>query len=173
MTIPVQPKDSRGYFMLPQAPEQAGYYVYGTVGHVPGTGHLAQYAHPNLLTLIFQIERKWQAICDRKFGVGNISIDGGKEYDKHKSHQLGIEVDCRPVRKDKLTGQVARCSYRDKAYDGEATTSLIRLFVQHPWVKIVFFNDPAVQKAFGQGRVSSLKGHDDHFHVNLWPGLAR
>ncbi|MGJ7914411.1 hypothetical protein ACI48D_02885 [Massilia sp. LXY-6] len=30
MAIPIQPKDRRGYFMLPQAPEDAGYYVYGT-----------------------------------------------------------------------------------------------------------------------------------------------
>jgi penicillin-insensitive murein endopeptidase len=27
-----QPKDGRGFFMLPQAPEGAGYYVYGTPG---------------------------------------------------------------------------------------------------------------------------------------------
>ena len=26
----LQPQDSRHYFMLPQAPEDAGYYVYGT-----------------------------------------------------------------------------------------------------------------------------------------------
>ena len=31
--LEVQPKDSRGYFMLPQAPEGAGYYVYGTPGN--------------------------------------------------------------------------------------------------------------------------------------------
>jgi penicillin-insensitive murein DD-endopeptidase len=51
--VPIQQKDSRGFFVLPQAPEEGGYYVYGNVGGVPGTGHLAQYAHPNLLSLIF------------------------------------------------------------------------------------------------------------------------
>lgn len=171
--VPIQPKEKRGYFMLPQAPEQAGYYVYGTLNYVPGTGHLAQYAHPNLLTLIFQIEREWQAICDRKFGIGNISIDGGGEYDGHKSHQKGIEMDCRPVRKDQMTGQAARCSYHDKTvYDGEATTNLIRLFVTHPWVKIVLFNDPDVQKMLG-ARVKSLRGHNDHFHVELFKGYGQ
>ncbi|MBP1204475.1 hypothetical protein JOD97_002517 [Duganella sp. 1411] len=39
--LETQPKDSRGYFVLPQAPEDAGYYVYGT----PGDG-AAQYANP-------------------------------------------------------------------------------------------------------------------------------
>jgi murein endopeptidase len=172
MAIPIQPKERRGYFMLPQAPEQAGYYVYGTLNHVPGTGHLAQYAHPNLLTLIFQIERAWQAISDRQFGIGNISIDGGGEYDGHKSHRLGIEMDCRPVRKDKIVGQVARCSYYDAGvYDREATTKLIRLFTTHPWVNIVYFNDPEIQRVLG-ARVKSLRGHHDHFHVALSRGFA-
>ncbi|MBJ7313489.1 penicillin-insensitive murein endopeptidase [Rugamonas sp. CCM 8940] len=170
--VPIQPKDSRGYYMLPQAPEDAGYYVYGNLHYVPGTGRLAQYAHPKLLTLIFQIERDWQAICNRKFGIGNISIDGGKQYDSHKSHQKGIEMDCRPVRKDMMTGQDARCSYRDTAvYDFEATLWLICLFVEHPWVKLVYFNDPNIQGALGS-RVTSQLRHDDHFHVELWARLA-
>jgi murein endopeptidase len=170
--VPIQPKDSRGYFMLPQAPEEAGYYVYGNVHHVPGTGAQAQYAHPNMLTVIFQIEREWQAIDDRKFGIGNISIAGGKEYDGHKTHQRGIEVDCRPVRKDHMTGQAARCSYQDNAvYDCAATIRLITLFVRHPWVRLVYFNDPEVKKAVG-APVKYCFGHDDHFHVELWPRYA-
>jgi hypothetical protein len=32
MVLQVQPKDSRGYFMLAQTPEEAGYYPYGTPG---------------------------------------------------------------------------------------------------------------------------------------------
>jgi hypothetical protein len=77
--------------MLPQAPEQAGYYVYGNVGGVPGTGHLAQYAHSNMLSVIFWVEREWQAIDDRKFGIGNISVAGGLKYD-HATHMKGIEM---------------------------------------------------------------------------------
>jgi hypothetical protein len=172
MAIPIQPKERRGYFMLPQAPEDAGYYVYGNLHGVPGTGHLAQYAHPNMLSFIFQIEREWQAMCDRKFGIGNISIDGGEPFDKHKTHQLGIEMDCRPVRKDYVTGQGARCNYKDKVYDQEATIKLIRLFLDHPWTRIVFFNDEVVQKALGPARVKTVINHNDHFHVELWPRYA-
>jgi hypothetical protein len=93
--------------MLPQAPEDAGYYVYGNVGGVPGTGHLAQYAHPNMLSVIFWVEREWQAIDDRKFGIGNISVANGLKYDHH-THMKGIEMNIRPVRKDKMVGQAAR-----------------------------------------------------------------
>lgn len=65
----------------------------------------------------FSISNKWQAIDDRKFGIGNISVAEGMAYDKHKSHQKGIEMDIRPVRKDKLTGQAARVSRFDEVYD--------------------------------------------------------
>ena len=148
-SVPIQPKDSRGYFLLPQAPSQA------------------QYAHPNLLTFIFQIEREWQALCDRKFGIGNISIDGGRGFDRHRTHRKGIEMDCRPVRKDRMAGQAARCSYQDsRVYDREATIKLLGLFVAHPWIRIVYFNDPEVQRALG-ARVKSAPGHADHFHVEL------
>lgn len=164
--VPIQPKDSRGYFMLPQAPEDAGYYVYGNKGGVAGTGHLAQYAHADLLSVIFYVEREWQTICTRKFGIGNISIDGGLPYDGHATHQRGIEMDCRPVRKDKLTGAEARVSYRDAHYDQAATIKLIRLFAQHPGVKLIYFNDVTVQKEVG-ARVTSCADHNDHFHVEL------
>ena len=52
----------------------------------------------------------------------------------------------------------------------EGKIKLIRLFVQHPWVRIVYFNDPEAQKAVG--RVSSCAGHHDHFHVELWTRFA-
>jgi penicillin-insensitive murein endopeptidase len=97
MAIPIQPKDQLGHYMLPQAPEDAGYYVYGNVGNVPGTGHLAQYAHPDMLSVIFWVEREWQAIDDRKFGIGNISLANGVKYE-HATHRKGIEMDIRPER---------------------------------------------------------------------------
>jgi murein endopeptidase len=153
--------------MLPQAPEDAGYYVYGNVGGVPGTGHLAQYAHPNMLSVIFWVEREWQAIEERKFGIGNISVANGLKYD-HRTHMKGIEMDIRPVRKDKMVGQAARCSYMDKAvYDREATIKLVRLFLQHPMVRLIYFNDEKVQQATG-GRVKYWPDHNDHLHIEIW-----
>jgi hypothetical protein len=153
--------------MLPQAPEDAGYYVYGNVGGVPGTGHLAQYAHPNMLSVIFWVEREWQAVDDRKFGIGNISVANGLKYDHH-THMKGIEMDIRPVRKDKMVGQGARCSYMDKAvYDYDATLKLVRLFLQHPMVRLIYFNDEKVRQATG-GRVKYWPDHNDHLHIEIW-----
>lgn len=166
MAIPIQPRDKLGRYMLPQAPEDAGYYVYGNVGGMPGTGSLAQYAHPNMLSVIFWVEREWQAIDDRKFGIGNISLANGVKYE-HATHMKGIEMDIRPVRNDHMTGQSARCSYKDTAiYDREATIKLVRLFLRHPLVKIIYFNDDKLRKAVGPP-VVPWPHHDDHLHVGL------
>jgi len=166
MTVPIQPVGEKGWFMLPQAPEQAGYYVYGNVNGVPGTGHLAQYAHPDLLSMIFWVEREWQAVDDRRFGIGNISLSNGAKYE-HKTHMKGIEMDFRPVRKDRLVGQAARCSYREsRAYDQAATIKLIQIFLRHPLVKLIYFNDPEARKICG-ARVRSWPQHDDHLHAEI------
>ena len=74
--IEVQPKDSRGYFMLPQAPEDSGYYVYGKIDGKPSHGAF-QYAPPSMMSVILRVAREWQAIDNRKFGVGDISLAGG------------------------------------------------------------------------------------------------
>jgi hypothetical protein len=69
--LEIQPKDTRGYFMLPQAPEGAGYYVYGTPGQGAG-----QYAHPAMMSMLLFVERQWLAMDSRKFGIGNIQFGG-------------------------------------------------------------------------------------------------
>jgi murein endopeptidase len=151
--LEVQPKDSRGYFMLPQAPEEAGYYVYGTPGQGAG-----QYADPVLMTVLFVVERQWQASERRKFGVGNISLAGGGRFRPHDSHKNGLQVDLRPVRKD---GAHVRVDYFQSGYDREATVKLIGMFLAHPSVKKVYFNDSTIPG------VLPMAGHNDHFHVEI------
>lgn len=152
--IPIQPKDSRGYFMLPQAPEDAGYYVYGTP--LNGAG---QYAHPALLSVLFWVEREWQAIDNRKFGVGNISQAGGLKYPKHNSHMNGLQVDIRLLRFDGQQIPVDR--FQHDQYDRKSTAKLIAIFLSHPSVRQILFNDPEIQG------VRPWEGHDDHFHVDI------
>lgn len=153
--LKVQPKDSRGYFMLPQAPEDAGYYVYGTPG-----GGAYHFAHPSMLTVILFVEREWAAIDNRKFGVGNISLAGGPENADHSSHINGLQVDVRPLRTDGLHLPV---TWRQtEEYDRKATGKLIGLFSSHPFVKKVLFNDTGVYPG-----VKMWPHHDNHFHVEI------
>lgn len=150
----VRPQDSRGYFMLPQAPDDAGYYVYGTP--LDGAG---QYAHPALLCVLFFVERAWQATDNRKFGIGNISLAGGGKFKKHDSHKNGLQVDVRAVRIDGKRSGVSQLHHHE--YDKEATAKLIGLFFSHPSVKKILFNDTDIPG------VQPWVNHDDHFHVDI------
>lgn len=155
--LEVQPKDSRSYFMLPQAPMDAGYYVYGTLNHKPSHGAY-QYAHPSMMTAIMRVEREWQAIDDRKFGVGDISLAGGPKYKDHATHMSGLEVDVRPLRKDGLQLPV---TWHQHEYDQNGTAKLIELFRMFAPVLLVYFNGPGIPF------VKPLADHDNHFHVSL------
>ena len=155
MVLEVQPKDDRNFFMLPQAPEGAGYYVYGTPGQGAG-----QYAHPALMTMLLFVESQWVGMDDRKFGVGNISLAGGGAFEPHRSHKKGLEVDIRPVRKDGKRIPVYWQS--TDQYDQAATARLIELFRAYPGVGKVYFNDPDLRHL-----VLPRHHHDNHFHVEL------
>ena len=97
-----------------------------------------------------------------------LQIDGIKGESTDAARQKGIEMDIRPVRKDHMTGQAARCSYRDAIYDREATVKLVRLFLQHPLVRVIYFNDTELRAIVGSPRVTAWPKHDDHLHVGLW-----
>lgn len=151
--MPATLMDSRGFFMLPQSPEQAGYYTYGTPGNGAG-----QFAHPSLISMLCQVERRWNQIDERKFGVGNISKHGGVPYPGHLSHRKGTEVDIRLIRKD---GKEARVTRFDPAYDRDATKKLIGLLWETGAVRVILFNDSSIPK------VKPWLNHDDHLHVSI------
>jgi penicillin-insensitive murein endopeptidase len=142
--LEVQPKDSRGYFVLPQKHEEAGYHTYGTP-----PGGAGQYAHPKLLSLIFMIEHRWQEGDNRKIGIG---------YEGHRGHKSGRDVDIRLVRKD---GEEMPVTRFDAQYDQEATARLIGLLFESNIIDVIFFNDPMIPGVRPLGR------HDDHFHVTI------
>lgn len=145
--------DSRGFHMVPQRPEQVGYYTYGTPGH-----GAAQFAHPKLMSVICRTEWLWQAADERMIGIGNISTAGGARMPDHRSHRSGLDVDVRPLRRDGMNLRVTRF---DKLYDRDATARLIGLFFDSGEVEVIYFNDLQIPV------VKFLIGHDDHFHVTV------
>lgn len=149
----IEPQDNRGYFVLPQAPEEAGYYVYGTPPNGGG-----QYAHPSMMSALIRVERAWQSVDRRRFGVGNISLAGGSPFPGHSTHRSGLEVDLRPLRKD---GAEVAVAWSHIAYDREATAKLISLFRSYAPVELVYFNDTKIPG------VTLFVNHDNHFHVKL------
>lgn len=150
------PSDERGFFVLPQGYEGIGYYAYGR----PGRG-VAQYAHPQTLTVLFHVAATWAGQDPRRFGIGDISLFNGAPHPPHRTHLNGLEVDVRAIRKD---GRRLPCHWRSQDYDQEATAKLIALFLNHPSVRRVLFNDTSIRGV--QPRVR----HDDHFHVDFRGG---
>ena len=137
--------------MLPQAPEEAGYYVYGRPSH-----GVFQYAHPAMMSVILLLSQQWQAFDKRKFGIGNISLADGKANRDHGTHRSGLEVDVRALRKDGL--QLPVSCHHDQ-YDHDASAALIELFFNYPATRKILFNGSKI------ANVKKWVGHDDHFHV--------
>lgn len=143
--------------MLPQSTAGDGYYTYGELNHRPDKGAY-QYPHPLMMSAIFRVAFAWQAIDGRRFGVGNISLPGGRRHPDHASHKNGLQVDVRPMRKDGLEAPV---TWMDSQYDQAGTAKLIALFRTYAPVTKIFFN------AHGIPFILPMQHHDNHFHVEL------
>lgn len=151
------PEDLRRYFMVPQTPQDTGYYSYGLLNNKQAKGAY-QYAHPAMMTAILRVAFEWRAIDRRRFGVGDISLADGVHTPDHHSHRNGLQVDIRPLRKD---GREDGVTWRQKEYDKEGTEKLIETFRTFAPVVQIFFNDTSIPF------VKKLAHHDNHFHVEL------
>ncbi len=149
----IQPQDSRGFFMLPQSPEDGSYYTYGTPSYGAG-----QYSHASMITFLSRLEFWWGEIDNRKIGIGNISLAGGARYQDHQGHRSGLNVDIRPLRRD---GKGLPVRHTDSDYDHQGTKKLIDLIWKTGMVRTVYFNDPLITNA------KRLDRHDDHIHVDV------
>jgi penicillin-insensitive murein DD-endopeptidase len=156
---PLRPtQDSRGFFMLPRFPAESGYYNYGLMDKKPDRGGY-QYAHPIMMQAILRVALEWQAIDQRRIGLGNISRADGFNDTDHRSHRDGLQVDVQPIRKDGL--EIPVTCHDTNQYDRAATAKLIELFRTFAPVEFILFNDLSIPF------VKAAKRHSDHFHVAL------
>lgn len=147
---PTQAIDQCRFVQLPQNPAGGGYYTYGTPARGKG-----QYGLPDTIKLIQDVGRQSSGGA---FGVGNISLANGGKFKGHGMHRNGANVDIRPLRTD---GAQTRADWRNRGYDRAATQRLIDAFRATGMVGNIWFNDPAIKG------VTPMKGHNDHFHVNV------
>lgn len=97
---------------------------------------------------------------DAPIGVGNISKNGGGPLPPHVSHKNGIDVDVRPMRKDKEKEPV---TFSDTDYSRPLTQELVNVIRANNVlaIKTIFFNDPNVTG------VQPAAGHHNHLHVRF------
>jgi hypothetical protein len=122
-----------------------------------------QFGQQSTIDAVLAVGEVWnEDHSEQLFSVGHISKKGGGNFDPpHKSHKLGVDVDVRPLRKDKTNQSV---TISQPAFDQPATAELIALWWRFAPVQLVFFNDPEVIAA---GNSQFLNGHHNHFHVRL------
>lgn len=134
----------------------------GFVTNNRGANGEFQFGQRSTIDAALRVGAAWNGIHSQQpFSIGQISKKGGGPMPPHKSHQLGIDVDVRPMRKD---GQNSPVTINDSEYDQAVTQELISLWWQQAPVQAVFFNDPAVIAA----KLSRfVDGHGNHFHVRL------
>jgi len=122
-----------------------------------------QFAQQSTIDAAVRVAAAWnEKHPTRSFSIGQISKKNGGPMPPHKSHQLGVDVDVRPMRKD---GANAPVTINDVGqYDRELTTELIALWWRLAPTQAVFFNDQTVIDA---GLSRFVNGHHNHFHVRV------
>jgi peptidoglycan hydrolase-like protein with peptidoglycan-binding domain len=100
-----------------------------------------------------------------RIAVGDVSFEHGGDIPGHQTHERGLDVDIRPLRKanDQCTWGT---NWRLSSYDRAATRAMIRQFraLTPGHIKVIYFNDPVL---IGEGLTTWFTGHDDHLHVRF------
>jgi peptidoglycan hydrolase-like protein with peptidoglycan-binding domain len=115
---------------------------------------------------IGQLEAAGRAAVTAGLGripVGDVGLEHGGNIAGHLNHELGLEVDVRPVR-DRRDQCRWGTNWRLASYDRTATRALIKAIrnAAPGHVKLIYFNDP---KLIAEGWSTRFAGHDDHLHV--------
>ena len=115
---------------------------------------------------IGQIEAAAHRVVDLGHGriaIGDVGREHGGDIAGHESHERGLDVDVRPIRRarDQCRWGV---NYRWTTYDRAATRDLVKAIraTAKGHLKLIFFNDPVLIR---EGLTRWYAGHDDHLHV--------
>ncbi len=115
---------------------------------------------------INQLEAAARVVAAQGHGrvaVGDVSKQHGGDIVGHETHEQGLDVDVRLMRKAEDQCRWGG-NYRASTYDRAATRALIvAIRATAPGhVKLIYFNDPVLIK---EGLVKRFAGHDDHLHI--------
>jgi peptidoglycan hydrolase-like protein with peptidoglycan-binding domain len=98
-----------------------------------------------------------------RVAVGDASFEHGGNIPGHATHEVGMDVDLRLIRKAENQCSLGT-NYHLASYDRAATRELIlAIRAAAPGrVKLIYFNDPVM---IAEGLTTKYFGHDDHLHV--------
>jgi peptidoglycan hydrolase-like protein with peptidoglycan-binding domain len=95
--------------------------------------------------------------------LGDVSLEHGGNIPLHQTHEVGLDVDVRPIR-DNENQCTWGTNWRFASYDRSATRALIKAIraAAPGHVKLIYFNDPVLIR---EGLTRWFSGHDDHLHI--------
>ena len=98
-----------------------------------------------------------------RVSVGDASYEHGGNIPVHATHEVGLDVDVRPIR-DAENQCTWGTNWRFASYDRAATRTLIKMIraAAPGHVKLIYFNDPVLIR---EGLTTWYSGHDDHLHI--------
>ncbi len=98
-----------------------------------------------------------------RVAVGDIGKEHGGDIAGHTTHEVGLDVDVRLIRKADNQCSLGT-NWRSSAYDRAATRALIKAIraATPGHVKLIYFNDPVLIR---EGLTTRFSGHDDHLHI--------
>jgi peptidoglycan hydrolase-like protein with peptidoglycan-binding domain len=109
-----------------------------------------------------------------RVAVGDVSLEHGGDIAGHQTHEVGLDVDIRPIRHAENQCSLGT-NWRVRSYDRAATRQLVDAIraAAPGHVKLIYFNDPVL---IGERRTTWFSGHDDHLHIRFceaWHPRAR
>ena len=123
-----------------------------------------------LVACIENVGRKWKS-SGLQVNVMDLGLNKGGRFSPHRSHQNGLDVDIRYVRKDGKNGPLDIKRSRSQ-YDTKQTKALINIILDTCNVDVIFVdmqylgfsNDDLDSKA---EHLVHAQGHSNHFHMRL------
>jgi hypothetical protein len=98
-----------------------------------------------------------------RVAIGDISLEHGGNIGGHTTHEVGLDVDIRPIR-DARNQCTWGTNWSFASYDRAATRILLKAIraAAPGHIKLVYFNDPVLIR---EGLSTWHANHDDHLHV--------
>lgn len=120
------------------------------------------------LVLLTCVERVGRALRAKniRLDVGDLSQRGGGRFPPHVSHQNGLDMDVRYVRKDRKTGPLD-LRWQASEYDPVGTKLLVQTFFELCSVKLMFADVERLRFNIKDWPVLHAKGHSNHLHIRL------
>ena len=143
---------------LKRSPEVLVPYEVGHGLYVKSSGSKSLFGTPKTLASIQDLARKVGGELGANLGIVDLSYEAGGAHPDHSSHRRGVDVDIRPLRKDKTNNGV---TITDTAYSRDLTKAMVGFLRADPNVDLILFNDTKIPG------VSWAKGHDNHLHVRF------